>query len=192
MDYIHLALITLYHVKVTNSRSKSYTLFKLKNYWERRYRCRENAKNVIIPRVKDEAYLLICIRLQTFCEQVTLPTHASLNLLTSGLHPFSSDHVKVTNSRSKSYTLFKPKNYWERRYRCREHTKNVIKLRVKDEAYLIALDCKLFVNRWHYQLVPQHIIFAEKEWIYIRHLSTLRLYELTYLFLVILCSRIDK
>ena len=101
-------------------------------------------------------------------------------------------HVKVTNSRSKSYTLFKLKNYWERRYRCREHTKNVIILRVKDEAYLIALDCKLFVNRWHYQLVPQHIIFAEKEWIYIRHLSTLRLYELTYLFLVILCSRIDK
>ena len=66
-----------------------------------------------------------------------LSNYFSLNLLTSGLHPFSSDHVKVTNSRSKSYTLFKPKNYWERRYRCREHTKNVIILRVKDEAYLI-------------------------------------------------------
>ena len=66
-----------------------------------------------------------------------LSNYFSLNLLTSGLHPFSSDHVKVTNSRSKSYTLFKPKNYWERRCRCREHTKNVIKLRVKDEAYLI-------------------------------------------------------
>ena len=77
MDYIHLALITLYHVKVTNSRSKSYTLFKLKNYWERRYRCREHTKNVIILRVKDEAYLLICMRLQSFREQVTLPTRAS-------------------------------------------------------------------------------------------------------------------
>ena len=36
-----------------------------------------------------------------------LSNYFSLNLLTSGLHPFSSDHVKVTNSRSKSYTLFK-------------------------------------------------------------------------------------
>ena len=81
VDYIYLALITLYHVKVTNSRSKSYTLFKLKNYWERRYRCREHTKNVIILRVKDEAYLIICIRLQTFREQVTLPTRASTHNL---------------------------------------------------------------------------------------------------------------
>ena len=104
-----------------------------------------------------------------------LSNYFSLNLLTSGLHPFSSDHVKVTNSRSKSYTLFKLKNYWERRYRCREHTKNVIILRVKDEAYLIALDCKLFVNRWHYQLVPQHIIFAEKERIHMRYATSVRI-----------------
>ena len=38
-------------------------------------------KNVIILRVKDEAYIIICIRLQTFREQVTLPTRASTHNL---------------------------------------------------------------------------------------------------------------
>ena len=103
MDYIHLALITLYHVKVTNSRSKSYTLFKLKNYWERRYRCREHTKNVIILRVKSEAYLIICIRLQTFREQVTLPTRASThNLCRKGTDtydiPLNATSVRINIS----------------------------------------------------------------------------------------------
>ena len=110
VDYIYLALITLYHVKVTNSRSKSYTLFKLKNYWERRYRCREHTKNVIKLRIKDEAYLIICIRLQTFREQVTLPTRASThNICRKGTDtyeiPLNATSVRINISFSRHSLL---------------------------------------------------------------------------------------
>ena len=60
-------------------------------------------KNVIILRVKDEAYIIICIRLQTFREQVTLPTRASThNLCRKGMDiyktPFNATSVRINVS----------------------------------------------------------------------------------------------
>ena len=57
-------------------------------------------KNVIILRVKDEAYIIICIRLQTFREQVTLPTRASIhNLCRKGTDtydiPLNATYVRI-------------------------------------------------------------------------------------------------